>query len=540
MNWEYYATDIRNNKKLDMDHMILGIDLGTTHSVISFWNYQTNQPETIDVSHGFGKIPMPSVIQFRQDEQEEEEWVIGEEAYRSMKIYPGTTVNSIKRKMGSNETIRLGGRDYLPEDLSSKIILALIEQVLQLNPKAVIIGVVVSVPYDFEDVAKKATMRACQLAGLKDSLICLIEEPKAAALAYSFRQPLKHQEKMMVFDFGGGTLDITIFEILMIEDNTVALKVLSEGGEAHHGGDQVDDYLYAEFEKFVEEATGLAPSDMSIENQTELLIRARETKERLSGVKKYRIPFTFCIPPFMKEITRSDLEAIIEPFRIKTKQLVKRTLLDAYQGEIKAQDIDKILLEGGASQMPWIKEMLIEIFGDEDKICRSTSPALDISVGAAYYAAMKLGLLQHPDIMTMDKHISFEVPVPHDIGFLIDYGHEKGFFSMIRRGTPYALAKKAQIFTLTGETKEDMSKLSITVLERMKKGDALKDCRLIGEVTIDGLPIRPTGKTNLKVTLMVEEEGGLVKGVVEDLGFLDQFKSSGFKTSFIPDRNMRR
>jgi molecular chaperone DnaK len=540
MNWEYYENNIKNNNKLDADHMILGIDLGTTHSVISFWNYQTNQPETIDVSHGFGKIPMPSVIQYRHEEQEEEEWVIGEEAYRSMKIFPETTINSIKRKMGTRETIRLGGVDYLPEALSSKILLALIEQVLQLNPKAVIAGVVVSVPYDFEDVAKKATMRACQIAGFKDSLICLIEEPKAAALAYSFRQPLKHKEKMMVFDFGGGTLDITIFEVLLQEDNTYALKVLSEGGEAHHGGDQVDEYLFKEMMTIVQETTGQASSMMTIENQTELMLRARETKERLSGVKKYRIPFTFCIPPFMKEITRSDLETLIESFRIKTKQLVKRTLLDAYQGEIKAQDIDKILLEGGASQMPWVKEMLVEIFGDEDKICRSPSPALDISVGATYYAAMKLGLLKHPDITTLDKNIIFEVPVPHDIGFLVDYGQDKGFYSMIRRGTPYVLAKKAQVFTLTGENTEDMSKLSITVLERMKKGDSLKDCRLIGEVNIEGLPIRPTGKTNLKVTLMVEEEGGLVKGTVEDLGFLDQFKSSGFKTSFIPDRNIGR
>ena len=209
MNWSEYKEQIENKGRLSEDYYILGIDLGTTNSIISYWDVVNGRPEPIDISNGFGKIPMPSVVQYRKEDDEDGEWVIGEEAFRSMKIYPETTIRSIKRKMGTNETINIDGKDYLPEEISAKILTELIEHCKGLNPKAEIAGLVVSVPYDFDDAAKKATMKACELAGLSENLICLIEEPKAAALAYNFRHQLNQDEKIMVFDFGGGTLDIT-------------------------------------------------------------------------------------------------------------------------------------------------------------------------------------------------------------------------------------------------------------------------------------------------------------------------------------------
>ena len=173
MKWTEYKKQIEENKKLSEDYYILGIDLGTTNSIISYWDSINEKPEPIDISNGFGKIPMPSVVQFRKEDDEEGEWVIGEEAFRSMKIYPETTIRSIKRKMGTNETVEIDGKNYLPEEISAKILTELVEHCKSLNPKAEIAGVVVSVPYDFDDAAKKATMKACEIAGIDDKLICL-------------------------------------------------------------------------------------------------------------------------------------------------------------------------------------------------------------------------------------------------------------------------------------------------------------------------------------------------------------------------------
>ena len=186
--------------------------------------------------------------------------------------------------------------------------------------------------------------------------------------------------------------------------------------------------------------------------------------------------------------------------------------------------------------MPWVREMLLDIFNDENKIYTSERPATDISLGASYYAAMKMGMLAQPDMESEKLTVEFEVTVPHDIGLEISGASGSRFFTMIRRGTSYALAKKSHVFTLSGKTEVEMQTFDLRILERVHREDAFEDCKLIGEVGIVGLPSRPSGKTKLKITLLVEEEGGLVKGSVEDMGFGDEFPPVGYKEDFDPSR----
>jgi molecular chaperone DnaK len=364
----------------------------------------------------------------------------------------------------------------------------------------------------------------------------LIEEPKAAALAYNFRHNLNRDERIMVFDFGGGTLDITVFHVIEKDANSIKIQVISEGGEAYHGGDNADEMLLAKCYEIIKDKTGQDKDLIAVENQVELITRTREAKERLSGVKSFRIPFTFCIPPFVEPITREQFEGLISDFIGKTRKLVLKALREAYTGALNADAIDRVLLEGGSSNMPWVRDMLIGIFNDAGKIYSSERPALDISLGATYYAAMKMGLLSSPEMDTEKYSVEFETTVPHDIGFEIVNGPRKSFFTMIRRGTPYALAKKSHMFTLAGDTPLDMTELDLRILERIDKEDTAEQCKLIGDVRVTGLPERPSGKTKLKVTLAVEEENGLVRGSVEDLGFGDEYAPSGYKEDFEPRR----
>jgi molecular chaperone DnaK len=259
---------------------------------------------------------------------------------------------------------------------------------------------------------------------------------------------------------------------------------------------------------YVNDKTKQSIEDIALENQVELAVRAREAKERLSGVKTFRIPFTFCIPPFVKQMNREQFTALIRPFIDKTRKLVQKALRETYTGGLSPDDIDRVLLEGGSSQMPWVKEMLMDIFNDENKIYTSDRPAIDISLGATYYAAMKMGLLSQPDMESEKLTVEFEVSVAHDIGLEISGAAGSRFFSMIRRGTSYALAKKSHVFTLSGNTPDEMTQFDLRILERMNREDTFEQCKLIGEVSIVGLPERPSGKTKLKITLMVEEEGG--------------------------------
>ena len=536
MNIDRYKKIIKE-KGLDEDTYILGIDLGTTHSVICYWHQQKNTPEPVDMSNGFGKIPLPSVVQYRKDELDEE-WIIGTEALNTYVIFPDSTAISIKNYMGTNQSIILNRQSFSPEELSAKIIRTLLEQIKSINPKSAIGGVVVSVPYDFDDAAKKATINACHSAGIQEELICLIEEPKAAALTYNYHHPFKAGEKIMVFDFGGGTLDITIFGVNQVTEVEQTLSVLSEGGEAKHGGDVLDGILYEYFLDLIKEK-GIDTQALSKENLAEIKMRARETKERLSGSQKIRVPFPFCSPPFMANMTRESFENISRKFMEKTKTYVLKTLQEAYKGAIKAEEINRVLLEGGSAQMPWVKEMMIQIFQDQDKIYLSDRPALDIALGATIYAAMKMGVHEQIDLITGRQRMNFEVCVPHDIGFEIAMKESKAFYPMIRRGTPYRLAKRSQIFTIEGDSEDDMTQLSLNILERIHKERGLDGCSTIGEVIIKGLPKRPSGQTQLKVTLSVDEETGTVQGEVEDLGYGQVHLASDFKQKFIPKRHQK-
>jgi molecular chaperone DnaK len=530
--WEQYKADIEANG-LPEDLYVVGIDLGTTNSCISYWDNQNNRPEPIDISNGFGKTHLPSVVQYRA---ESGEWIIGDEAYRTMNIYPEDTIRSIKRKMGLNDTVVIGGRPYKPEEISAKILSELIQHIQGMNPKAEIGGVVVSVPYGFDDAAKKATRRACELAGIKEKLICLIEEPKAVALTFNITRPLKKDEKILVFDFGGGTLDITLFHVAERDEQRIKLHVISEGGEAYHGGDNVDEMLVDMCFNLIKDKTGMSKEEMPPENQAEVYMRARETKERLTGLKSYRIPFTFCIPPFMEQITRDEFEGIINNFIEKTNKLVRKTLREAYNGAVSPDEVDCILIEGGSSKMPWVRDMLLTIFNDENKICETDRKAQGISIGATYYAAMKMGLSAQLDIAAETISVEFEVTAPHDVGLEIEANGRKTFFPMIRRGTPYSLAKKSHVFTLSAEKPEDMTRFDLRILERIDKADSFEKCKLIGEVEMSGLPKRQSGKTKLRITLQVNEEGGMVSGIVEDLGMPGEIPPSGYREHFEPNR----
>lgn len=534
MSIEQYKKIIKE-QGLDEDLYILGIDLGTTHSVISYWHQQKHTPEPIDMSNGFGKIPLPCVIQYRKEELDEE-WIVGTEALNTYVIFPEATAMSIKSFMGTNQPIVLNSQSFSPEELSAMVLRALFNQIKSMNPKSSIAGIVVSVPYDFDDAAKKATISACQLAGIQDELICLIEEPKAAALTYSYHHPFNPGEKVMVFDFGGGTLDITLFGVEQVSTREQTLKVLSEGGQAKHGGDILDALLYDYFLQCIRDK-GYPIETLSKENHAEIKMRARETKERLSGTQKVRVPFAFCVPPFVLSMTREDLERVGQAFIDKTKLFVVKTLQEAYQGAIKPEDVDRILLTGGSSQMPWVKKMMIHLFQDQEKIYVTDRPALDISLGATIYAAMKMGVHTQTELTTGRQYMNFEVCVPHDIGFEIEVDAVRTFYTMISRGTPYRLARRAQIFTIDGETQEDMTHLSVRILERIHKDKGVDGCSVIGDVEVAGLPRRPRGQTQIKVTLSIDEETGTIQGEVEDLGYGQNYSPSGFKQMFIPKRH---
>ena len=512
MNWKDYKEEIYKNGTLEDDWYILGVDLGTTNTILSYMTKHTKEPVIVDISGGFGKIPMPSVVQYRDDDNE---WVVGEEAYRTMLLYPNTTVRSAKRHMGTNTKFQMGDLSFTPEQLSAKILKELIDHIYSLNPNAEIAGIVISVPYDFDDNAKKSTVEAVRIAGFENKLISLIEEPKAAALALTRHQPINEGENILIFDFGGGTLDLTIFRVTEKTKNMTSLKVISQGGAANHGGDIMDEVILKKFYEIIENKTGTTSDEISLENKLDLSEKAKDTKERLSKVKTHKVPFTFLHSPFMEPIKREEFNELIEPFIEKTKRIVEKALNEAYAGKLLPSEISRVVLEGGSCEMPWVRDMLKEIFGPEI-LYTSNSPALDISIGACYFAAIKMGLTDLPDL---NINVDFDSAVPHDIGIELMKSGKPIFFKIIPRGTSYSLAKKSYNFFVYNEDgDEDNTKkpLEIKVLERINKDDELEKCVHIQTFKLEKLEkTNKSDKNKIGLTISVEEENGTVKGEVK-------------------------
>ena len=514
MNWKDHKKQLKTGQSLQENQYILGIDLGTTNSVISFFNAESKAPEPIDLSMGFGKIPLASVVQYRPADRE---WIIGDEAFRTMQVYPDTTIRSVKSLLGTGETLTIAGETYHPEAISAKVLSYLVNQIYNQNPNAELLGLVITIPYDFGQAAKRATLRAVEIAGLSELLIDMIEEPKAAALTYNFSYDIEQGENILVFDFGGGTLDITIFSVTEKTEATTYLKVISEGGSLNHGGDNVDKALFAHASQVYEDKTGQPLTDAPLENQLELNQKIREAKERLSQTKSHNLPFAFAMPPFMEKLTRDKLEETLAPFIDKTRKLVEKALQSCHTGALDCEQIDRVLLEGGSSGMPWVKAMLADMFG-QDKIYVSKTPALDISMGATYHAAMQMGLLAHMD---MQIPVEINATMPHDIGVEVETATGPAFKIILPKGTSYALAKRSQVFSMSFEDESD-SQLHFKLLERQNKDDPISDCRHIGDVHIKDIP-SDIEKAKVKLTLGAYENM-LIKGDIEITGAYTPFK----------------
>lgn len=527
MDFLKYKDEIIKNNGLKEDWFILGIDLGTTNSVVSYFSSKSNTAIPVDISMGFGKIPMPSVVQLRENNSNSE-WIIGEEAYQSMGIYHESTIRSIKRKMGTEEKVKFGDSFYYPEEISAKILQTIIDTTKKINPKAEIVGIVIAVPHDFSDIAKNKTIEALKLSGYGDKLISLIEEPRAIALSYSIQNEIEKDENILIFDFGGGTLDLTLFNVNSKDDKKIEVQVIKDSGKANHGGDNVDQILLNKFYEFIYDEKGISTDELTKTNIAELKMKAIDTKERLSGAKNYRVPFTFLVPPFIKNVTREDFLSYINDFIEETRNIVLNTLISTKIGTLSVYDVDKIILCGGSSKMPWVKELLIDIFHDEKKIYVSNMPATDISVGATLFGAIKMNAFDAKDIITIDKGSTLETNLPYDIGFLIENNGIKSFHTMIKKGTPYKIARKEQIFTINADNEDDMTKLNLTVLKRMYKDDDISKCAVLNEFEFLDLPKRPSGMTKLLLTITASPKNELTIVSVEDLGYNDRYKKSGY------------
>ncbi|MCI1958496.1 MAG: molecular chaperone DnaK [Clostridia bacterium] len=462
---------------------IIGIDLGTTNSCVSVM--EGGQPQVI--VNADGARTTPSVVGFTKTGER----LVGDAAKRQAITNPDNTISSIKRHMGENYKVTINGKNYSPQEISAMILQKLKGDAERYLGETVT-EAVITVPAYFSDSQRQATKDAGKIAGLEVKRI--INEPTAAALAYGLDN--EHEQKILVYDLGGGTFDVSVIEI-----GDGVIEVLATSGDTHLGGDDFDqrimDYLVSEFKKA--EGMDLSKDKMAIQRIKEA---SEKAKKELSTVTSTNVNLPFITmnqdgPKHLDiTLTRAKFDELTADLVDKTLGPVRTALSDA---GLQASELDKILLVGGSTRVIAVQEAVKKITGKE--AFKGINPDECVSVGAAIQGGKLSGDSSASDIMLLDvTPLSLSIETLGGVATKI-----------VEKNTAIPTTKK-QIFS-TAE--DNQSAVDIRVVQGERP--LAKDNKELGMFRLDGIAPARRGIPQIEVTFDIDANG-IVHVSAKDLG----------------------
>lgn len=486
---------------------ILGIDLGTTHSAVAI--IEGSEPQIIENKRGNRVTPSVVALKPASGDDTPDEWLVGEPAVNQEANNPEGTVRSFKRDMGDETTYTLHDTEVRPEELSAKILRSLKEDAQRFlgipdDDRDKDMKAVITVPAYFSSAQRRATRKAAEIAGLEP--LETFDEPTAAALAYARRDAKIREDdsnttpkqNLLVFDLGGGTLDVTVMEYGGAVDN-----VLSTSGNTSLGGDDWDDALSEYLAECLEEETGINPlenDDVGLTPEMRLRTAARNAKEDLSEAKEVTINLPFLFPTddgmynVERSLTRAEFEEatshllddIVTPVETAIEQA--GSMDEAHKPDaFSHHDIDAVILAGGSTRMPQIQTKVEDLVGQSVK--STINPDEVVSKGAAFKAGSHSGEVTGVTLLDV---------VPLSIGLKVRNGI---FERLIPKNKTRPIEMKKTFTTATA------NQTSVNIEVYQGERELAVENEKLGEFILSGIPPAPAGTAQIDVTFSVDDDG---------------------------------